>query len=78
MFIELQAAYLILSKWKQNPAATKREIGAWTHWRYDRDDNRLPVSSLELEQMKTFLRRHAPSSYSKLFGGELKPPDAAV
>ena len=78
MFTELQAAYLVLSKWKQNPAATKREIGLWTHWQEQSDENRRRLWLSELEQMKTLLRRHAPSSYSKLFGGELTPPDAAV
>ncbi len=65
MFIELQAAYLVLRKWKQTPAATKREIGVWARWLDERDDNRRPLSSREVEQMKTFLRRHAPSSYSQ-------------
>ena len=65
MFIELQVAYLILCKWKENPAATKREIGTWAHWRHECDDNQRPLSSLDVEQMKTLLLRHAPSSHSR-------------
>jgi hypothetical protein len=76
MFIEIQAAYLVLSKWKQNPAVAKREIGLWAHWRDECEDNRRPLSSVEVEQLKTLLRRHAPASYSKLFVGELNLPDA--
>ena len=74
MFIELQAAYLVLSKWKQNPAATKREIRSWAHWRHEGDDNQRPISPLAVEQMKTLPLRYAPSSHSQLFATELKPP----
>jgi hypothetical protein len=35
MMIELQAAYLMLKRWNQNPAATRRQIGIWQHWKQE-------------------------------------------
>jgi hypothetical protein len=67
MFIEIQSAYFILRSWRENPAATKREIGLWAHWKEEREENDWPLSSEEVDRMKIFLRRHAPSSYIKLF-----------
>jgi hypothetical protein len=67
MFIEIQCAYFILRNWKENPAATKREIGLWSKWKEEREENDRPLSSEEVASMKAFLRRHASSSYSKLF-----------
>ena len=39
MFAELLAAHLVLKGWKQNPTATKREIGVWGHWKEDDEEN---------------------------------------
>ena len=30
--IEIQAAFLVLKKWNQNPGATKRQIEMIAHW----------------------------------------------
>ncbi len=39
MMIELQSTYLVLKRWNQNPAATKRQIGIWQHWKEEAEDN---------------------------------------
>jgi len=44
MFAEILAAHLVLKAWKQNPAATKREIGVWQHWKEDHEENERPLS----------------------------------
>ena len=67
MFIEVQAAYLVLKRWNQNPAATKRQIGIWQHWKEETEDNDRPLTEVEVERMKTFLRRNAPTSYFMIF-----------
>ena len=67
MFIEIQCAYFILRRWKETPPATKREMGVWAHWKEEGEENDRPLVSEEVDRMKIFLRRHAPSSYIKLF-----------
>jgi hypothetical protein len=45
MMIEMQGAYFVLKRWNQNPAATKRQIGIWQHWKEEREDNDRPPTS---------------------------------
>jgi len=61
MMIELQATYFVLKRRNQNPTATRREIGSWQHWRQETEDNDRPLSEIEVERMKAFLRRSAPA-----------------
>jgi len=70
MFIEIQCAYFILRNWKENPIATKREIGLWAHWKEEREENDRPLSSEDVKRMKALLRHHASSSYGELFPEE--------
>jgi hypothetical protein len=70
MMIELQAKYVALKRWNQNPAATKRQIGIWQHWKEETEDNDRPLSEVEVERMKAFLRQNAPTSYSEIFAKE--------
>ncbi len=67
MFIEVQAAYLVLKRWNQNPTATKRQIGIWQHWKEETEDNDRPLTEVEVERMKAFLRQNAPTSYFSIF-----------
>jgi len=67
MMIELQAAYFVLKRWNQNSAATKRQIGIWQHWKEEREDNDRPLTEVEVERMKSFLSRNAPTSYFSIF-----------
>ena len=70
MMIEVQAAYFVLKKWNQNSAATKQQIGIWQHWRQETEDNDRPLSEVEVERMKAFLRQNAPASYFEIFAAE--------
>jgi hypothetical protein len=65
--IEVQATYLVLKKWKQDSAATKRQIGIWQHWKEETEDNDRPLAEEEVERLKAFLRQNAPTSYSEIF-----------
>jgi hypothetical protein len=67
MFIEVQAAYFVLRRWNQNSAATKRQIGIWQHWKEEAEGNDRPLTKVEVEKMKAFLRRYAPTSYFEIF-----------
>jgi hypothetical protein len=67
MMIELQAAYLMLKRWNQNPAATRRQIGIWQHWKQETEDNDRPLSEVEVERMNAFLKQNAPTSYLEIF-----------
>jgi hypothetical protein len=70
MFIELQGIYFVLRRWHQNPAATKRQIGIWQHWKQKTEDNDRPLSEVEVNRMKAFLRQNAPTSYFEIFAEE--------
>jgi hypothetical protein len=70
MLAEILAAHLVLKAWKQNPAATKREIGVWQHWKQDDEENERPLSEVEVHEMKKFLRRNAPTGYFEIFPEE--------
>jgi hypothetical protein len=67
MMIEIQAAFLVLKKWNQNPDATRREIGVWKHWNEETAANNRPLPEVEVATLKTFLRRNASTSYFDLF-----------
>jgi len=67
MFVELLATYLVLKKWKHNPAATKRQIGIWSHWLEEREENEHTLSAAEVEHAKAFLKQNAPTSYLEIF-----------
>lgn len=70
MMIELQATYLALKSWRENPARTKRQIGIWRHWKETAASHDRPLSKVEVNRMKTFLRRNAPTSYFEIFADE--------
>jgi hypothetical protein len=70
MMIELQATYFALKRWNQNSASTKRQIGIWQHWREETEDNDRPLTEVEVESMKAFLRQNAPTSYFEIFAEE--------
>ena len=69
MFIEVQATYLVLKRWNQNPAATRRQIGIWQHWKQETEDNDRPLSEVEVERMNAFLKQNAPTGYFEIFPG---------
>jgi hypothetical protein len=43
LFIELLAYKLILERWRENPNATRRQIGVWSHWSSDDEINLLSL-----------------------------------
>lgn len=67
MMIALQATYFVLKRWNRNPAATKRQIGIWHQWKQEIEGNDRPLTKVEVERMKAFLRRNAPTSYLSIF-----------
>ena len=67
MFIYLLALQSVLKRSKRNPSASKMEIGVWRHWHEATEENRLPLSPPEVEEMKQFLRKYGPISYRELF-----------
>jgi hypothetical protein len=70
MMIELQATSLVLKSWRENPARTKRQIGIWRHWNEAEASNDQRLSGDEVNRMKMFLRRNAPTSYFEIFADE--------
>ena len=67
MFVEIQAAYLVLRTWKENPGATKRQMRVSARWNENWDESNSPLSSAEVQRMKIVPRPHAPSSLFELF-----------
>ena len=70
MFAEIVGAHYVLKAWKQNPTATKRQIGVWQHWKVDDEENERPLSESEVQDLKKFLRRNAPTGYFEIFPEE--------
>ena len=68
IMIELQATDFVLKSWNQNPAATKRQIGIWQHWKEQAEDNDRPLAEVEVERMKAFLSIAQPDSHRWLRG----------
>jgi len=69
MFAEVMFNFFALKRWRENPAAAKREIGLLSSWKEDRPENQSPLSRTEVARMKRFLQKHAPSMYRGLFPG---------
>lgn len=67
MLYELMAYARILEAWKKDPNLSKREIGVWGHWQNENAQNELPLTESEVERMKSFMRRHNPTTYHKIF-----------
>jgi hypothetical protein len=63
----LLAVHTVLKRWQRNLSASKMEIGVWHHWHEVTEGNRLPLSPLEVAEMKRFLRTHGPVTYRALF-----------
>jgi hypothetical protein len=42
-------------------------LGIWSHWKDEGEENNGPFSDAAVNQMKAFLRRNAPASYSDIF-----------
>jgi len=55
MVLEFMVTELILKKWKENPKATKKEIGVWYHWQLDTPENNLSLSKEEVKRMQQLL-----------------------
>jgi len=62
--------FLILKKWNESPAVTRGQIGIWQHWKQETEDNHRPLTEVEVERMKAFLRRNAPTCYLTIFAKE--------
>src|SRR5450755_4454455 len=62
----------ILKKWRQDPNASKRQIGTLSHWTSDSDSNNRPLSHGEVEQMKAYVLKYAPSTFYVSFGTLLR------
>jgi hypothetical protein len=67
MYIALMATHAVLKKWKQNPGASKAEIGVWWGWCRPSEENNLSLSEAEVAKMKQFFEQHAPTTYRELF-----------
>jgi hypothetical protein len=63
MMLELHAAYLVLTTWKENPTLSKKQIGVWSHWK---NDTR-PLTEDEVDGFKRLLREHALTQFRNLF-----------
>lgn len=67
MLYELMAITFVLRAWKKDPNLSKREIGVWSHWKDESAQNELPLTESEVERMKSFMRRHSPTTYHDIF-----------
>lgn len=69
MQIEVMLVTAVLERWKRGPHEQKRRYSFFADWQSDDVANDLPPSRREIEGMKKWLERHAPTSYRRLFRG---------
>jgi hypothetical protein len=67
MQIELMATYFALRNWKENPSATRMQIGVWSHWMEDKPENHLPLPLDEVDRLKRFYAKWASTSFREMF-----------
>lgn len=67
IFVELIFNKYVLSKWKENPNLSKREIGFRSDWKDGNPENDKPLSDTEVQRMKNFVRKHNTTAYYELF-----------
>ena len=67
MMIAVQAVYLVLKRWDQNSAAAKRQIGIWQHWKDESEQNDRPLTEVEVDRLKTFLKQKCPNQLRWIF-----------
>jgi hypothetical protein len=65
LFIELLAFKLILERWRENPNTPRRQIGVWSHWSSDDEINQSALTQGEVEKMKSYVLKHAPTTSQK-------------
>jgi hypothetical protein len=62
LFIELLAYKLILETWRENPNATRQQMGVWSQWSSDDGINQSALTQHEVETMKSYVQKHAPTT----------------
>lgn len=62
IFIETLAIDTILRRWKENPDATKREIGVWSNWKEDIPENNIPLSEEYIQRYLDRLKELNPTN----------------
>ena len=70
MWVELLAYDLILRRWLANLRSSRREIGVFSGWKSNLPKNDRPPSNETITRIKSSYRKHAPSSYFRLFTNE--------
>jgi hypothetical protein len=67
LFVEVQAVYLVLSKYEGDPSLTQKQIGTCSAWEEELAENDRPLSPREVSRMRHLLRGYVPASYCKIF-----------
>jgi hypothetical protein len=71
MFAEVWGLQAVLRRWKENPLASKRQIGVRYDWVQDTEHNRQPLSITEVARLKLLLlKRWSPATYRQRFPRE--------
>lgn len=70
MFAELFRNNIVLATCKKNPKITKKEMAFILSKNAENDQPEEPFSEQEINAIKEFQKKHAPSSYSKIFPEE--------
>jgi hypothetical protein len=73
MFIEIMMTDYILTEWKKAPNRSKRSYRAIGDWQTGEPEMRRSLTRSEVRRYKAFLKKHAPTSYRKLFPDEHTP-----
>jgi hypothetical protein len=56
------------------PRCDKETFGTWQHWTEEPEGNNRPLTGVEVEGMKAFLKRNAPTTYFEIFAkGDFSP-----
>jgi hypothetical protein len=70
MLVEVMMYDYVLRRWREDPKAPKRSYEAMASWQGARPENDQPLTLQEVESMKAWMKKHAPTSYFRLFPEE--------
>lgn len=67
IFLEVMRADSILREWKRDPSQPLSSYTFSPVWREAQHSASRPLTGEEVSELKEFLQRHAPTSFSQLF-----------
>jgi hypothetical protein len=78
VFVEVLMYDYVLRRWRTNPTAPKRSYEAIYCWQDAKPENDQPLTHKDVESMKAWMKRHAPTGYFMIFPEERETDTESV